>query len=121
MVSQIQEIHPRIGHAGYASHYHNGNSQIGSFTFQAQSIFMPLQEWTVKTSGFPTNATITIDIFDPNMRQVNTISLKLTGNEEQKNKSLIPGAIMSGTYTVRYNVFTSLYDSAPGTIEVWIY
>ena len=119
--SEVAAIEPRIGYAGHVSHYHNGSSIHGSFTMNVNTVFLPMNQWTLKTSGFSSGTTIVAGILDPNGRQVNQSSIVITGNNERENQPLVPNAIMNGTYTIRYDVWTSLYDSEPGTLEVWIY
>lgn len=118
--NQEDEIQPRIGHAGYGSTYHNGNSIAGSFTFPVKSILLPMNRWTVKTSGFPSNAEITASLYY-NGQLLSQHSARVTGNGESKGP-LVPGAVFDGTYTVKYDVWgNSLNTSATGTIEVWVY
>ena len=116
-------VTPRIGHAGYGYYYHNGNSIEGSFTFSVNTVILPMNQWTGKTSGFGSNAWVTVDIHDPSGRQVNQATVSLGGNNEAANRPLVPGGIVKGTYTVHFNVWnTSNYTSSlPGAIEVWVY
>ena len=114
------EVQPRIGYAGHGSGYHNGSTIAGSFTLPVKTVILPMNQWTVKTSGFPSNATIVVDLFY-NGKQANQQSITITGNNERKNQPLVPGGIVTGNYTVKYDVWTGLDSSAAGTIEVWVY
>ena len=119
--SQILSQELRETHAGYAWHHHDGNNIEGSFEFSVKSTLFPANEWTVKTSNFPSDALIRVDLYDPNNSHVNTFSVEIYGNKEIRNRKLIPGAIKTGKYRVHYNVFYNNLDSAPGNIEVWVY
>ena len=122
-IAQDDELQPRIGIAGYASCYHDGNSVAGSFDVSVKSIALPMRQWTVKTSGFPDNATIVADILYNN-QQLNQSSVIITGNNEVANAPFVPGSgLPSGTYTVKFDVWANdgSFGSAAGTIEVWVY
>ena len=121
--SVAEENQPRIGTAGYTLYRHSAGSYAGSFTVSC-SPFLTMNQYTVKTSGFNSNTTVSIEIFVSDGIQM-SYACTITGNGEKKNLPLLM-PLTNQTYTVNYYIGSAGPASPPisnddGTIEVWLY
>ena len=116
-VSAISDetVQPRIGHAGYTSHYHSGGEKASVFYVTTQKIAFPLKQFTVQSTGFNESTVFNLFIYNSKNQLVSTFTGE--GNATWNNRNM-SNFIDGDTYTIIYGV---KHPSDDGWINVWIY
>lgn len=120
----ITSIQPRIGIGGYGSHY--GTSSYEEFTIKTDSIWLPMKEFSIRTSGFNDDTSIRVEIYNSSNQMVTfDMGHVVDGNQYVQNINLNTVTFRNGdTYTIKYNVYKTS-NMVPvqddGTVEIWIF
>lgn len=110
-----ETIQPRVGHAGYASHYHSGGTEASVFYVTTKKIAFPLKQFTIQSSGFNESTVFKLFIYNSSNQLVSLFTGE--GNATWPNRNM-SNFVDGDTYTVIYGVE---HPSDDGWINMWIY
>lgn len=109
-----EAVQPRVGIAGYHNHLHNGSYET-TFVMETSSLFWPMKEFTVETSGFNEDTIIKLYIYSSK-----GLAATFTGegNAKWPNRGMNDNFVNGDTYTIKCTVNNPNDD---GWVGVWIY